>query len=77
MISRSVRDARRSRTWRPVVPASPSIKIFLAMPRDVDLDADDVEDAKKVARLVNAKVEPTVLNRATRTYLLQIIFFFV
>lgn len=28
MISRSARDARRSRTCNPVVPASPSMKIF-------------------------------------------------
>lgn len=35
MISRSARDARRSRTCNPVVPASPSMKIFFlsAAPR--------------------------------------------
>ena len=44
MISMSVRFPRRSRTCRPVVPASPSMKTFLAANKSIARVLDDAAE---------------------------------
>ena len=61
MISRSARDDRRSRTCNPVVPASPSMKIFFFL-----CSASRAEEVEEVRRGEETTVVETGTN-ATAT----------
>lgn len=74
MISMSSRLLRRSLTWRPVVPASPSINTLKLISRADDDDDFDVVDGDVYLRpALGANAEAEGNNKANRTALLNML----